>query len=206
MPNPATSLATPVFQPIDENGDVYINGQLETYLSGTSTPLAVFQDSGLTQAHQNPVVMDAAGRAIIFLGPSLYKFVMKDNAGVVQWTVDPVGDLAQINFATFSQQSTEGSKGVATGYEILQDDHLVTVDSGPGPATVNLHRANIDRIPLVVKNIGANTVTIAAFAGDNIDTAATFVLPAAAGAVRPTVVLLADGTVTWYVEASHKVP
>lgn len=69
-------------------------GKVETYVAGTSTPLATYPTYAdalaLTNANANPVILDAQGEAEIWCLPSLYKIILKDSAGVTQWTRDNV--------------------------------------------------------------------------------------------------------------------
>lgn len=82
---------SPVFTGFDANGDPLSGGLLSTFLAGTSTPAATYTDVGLTVANANPVVLDSAGRAVLFLtaGQS-YKFVLKNAAGATQWSQDNI--------------------------------------------------------------------------------------------------------------------
>jgi len=79
------------WQGFDDNGDPLDSGLLYTYVAGTSTPLAVYSDVGLTTPHANPVVLDAAGRKTIYLTPATaHKFILKTSAGVTIKTQDNV--------------------------------------------------------------------------------------------------------------------
>lgn len=82
---------TPNEQFYDGAGNPMAGGQLFFFASGTSTPQNTFNDSGLTIANPNPVVLDSAGRAgSIFLGSNAYKVVLQDSLGNLIWTFDPV--------------------------------------------------------------------------------------------------------------------
>ena len=61
----------------DDNGEPLAGGKLYTYESGTTTPKATYTDNTGGTPNANPVVLDAYGRATIFLDGS-YKFVLKD--------------------------------------------------------------------------------------------------------------------------------
>lgn len=78
----------------DSNGNPLAGGCLFTYSAGTSTPLATYIDNtGLFQ-NSNPVVLDSAGFANVWLTASAYKFVLFSAGGVncasgsQQWTLD----------------------------------------------------------------------------------------------------------------------
>lgn len=86
---------TPNEQFYDGAGNPMAGGQLFFFASGTSTPQNTFNDSGLTIANPNPVVLDSAGRAgSIFLGSNAYKVVLQDSLGNLIWTFDPVASPA----------------------------------------------------------------------------------------------------------------
>ena len=66
----------------DDTGEPLANGELYAYVAGTSTPQATYSDQGGGSANTNPVVLDSAGRAAVWLdNASSYKFVLKDSEG-----------------------------------------------------------------------------------------------------------------------------
>lgn len=68
-----------------------VGGLLYSYIAGTTTPQATYTDeTGLTP-NTNPVVLDSTGSAEVWLNPALaYKFILRDSAGNLQFTVDDV--------------------------------------------------------------------------------------------------------------------
>lgn len=79
----------------DANGNPLAGGKLQSYVAGTTTPLATYTDEGGLTPNANPVILDANGEANIWVNPTLdYKFVLKDSADVVLWTVDNVASGA----------------------------------------------------------------------------------------------------------------
>jgi hypothetical protein len=94
MPN----YLSPVFndQTIDAAGNPLVNGRVETYIAGTSTPLASFTTQNGTTQQANPIILNSRGEATnpIWLGAGqLYKFILKDAAGVTLRTIDNVGGV-----------------------------------------------------------------------------------------------------------------
>src|SRR4030042_565760 len=65
-----------VSQFFTDSGDPAAGHKLFTYTAGTSTKLATYSNSALTIANTNPIILDAAGCATIFLSASTYKFVL----------------------------------------------------------------------------------------------------------------------------------
>lgn len=101
---------TPKFEGVDNAGKPLPLGQLFTYEAGTTTPLASYTDQSGTTENTNPVILDAAGRANVWLAPNvLYKLVLKDKNGITIWTQDlfSVGDPA---FPSILGQSSGASK------------------------------------------------------------------------------------------------
>jgi hypothetical protein len=80
----------PIFTGLDSDGNPLSGGKLFAYAAGTTTPQDTYTSSALTSANANPVVLDSAGRATIFLSSSAYKFTLKTSADVTVWTVDNV--------------------------------------------------------------------------------------------------------------------
>lgn len=80
----------PIFTGLDSNGDPLSGGKLYAYSAGTTTPRDTYTSSALTTPNANPVILDAAGRATVFLASDAYKFVCKTSADVTVWTVDNV--------------------------------------------------------------------------------------------------------------------
>lgn len=72
------------FQAIDADGHPYAGGTLATYVPGTSTPKSTWQDEGLSALNTNPIILDSAGRCIIW-GDGLYRTILRDAAGNLIW-------------------------------------------------------------------------------------------------------------------------
>jgi len=86
----ATISPVPFLQFIDANGNPLSGGKLYTYAAGTTTPLATYTTYAGTVSNANPVIMDAAGRASVWLGAGSYKFVLKDSTDVLIYTTDNI--------------------------------------------------------------------------------------------------------------------
>jgi hypothetical protein len=97
---------------LDDDGAILAGGKLYVYLAGTSTPTDTYTQSDLDPAHKNanPVVLDSAGRATVYLDPSItYKFVMKDADNVTLWTNDNVPGIIPITAPTTFERDGIGT-------------------------------------------------------------------------------------------------
>jgi hypothetical protein len=81
-------------QLLDNNGRPIAGGCVFTYVSGTTTPLASYSDAAGMVLNANPVILDSAGRARIFLTAAAYtlKLVTQGGvncaSGVAVWTIE----------------------------------------------------------------------------------------------------------------------
>lgn len=73
-------------QYFDDNGVPLVGGLLYTYAAGTVNNKATYSDAEGTTANANPIVLDSAGRAHIYLESGAYDFVLKDSAENTIWT------------------------------------------------------------------------------------------------------------------------
>jgi hypothetical protein len=64
----------------DANGNPLSGGLVHTYVAGTTTPAATWQDIAEATPNSNPVVLDAAGSCLLF-GNGSYSFAVTDSAG-----------------------------------------------------------------------------------------------------------------------------
>jgi hypothetical protein len=90
-------LQPPEFQAVDSDGHPYAGGTINTYIPGTDTPKDTWTNHEGTALNSNPIILDAAGRAIIF-GSGEYRFVLRDADGNLvydQWTSSIVSDAMQ---------------------------------------------------------------------------------------------------------------
>jgi hypothetical protein len=82
-------VALPQF--FDNAGNPLSGGKVFTYAAGTLTPLASYTDRGGGTPNSNPVVLDSAGRADIWLSTNVaYKLIVKDSTEAT--TYDSVDD------------------------------------------------------------------------------------------------------------------
>jgi hypothetical protein len=87
-----TFLPAPVLRAVDASGDPISGAQLQFYLTGTTTPAAVYTSPALTTALSNPVVADAGGLFVpIYVDPTVtYRAQLLDASGNLIRDIDPV--------------------------------------------------------------------------------------------------------------------
>ena len=108
----------------DTNGNPLVAGKLFTYLAGTTTPVATYTDVGLSVANANPIILDAAGRCVIYLSPGAsYKYVLQDSTGAAVWTQD---NISAVPAASGAQDDT------GTAGEALTAGQAVYLSDGSG--------------------------------------------------------------------------
>lgn len=88
------ALNSPVIRFQDNNGKPLAGGKLFSYQAGTTTPLATYKDSTTSAVNTNPVILDSTGSASVFLGNNVYKLVLQNSTGTVQWTADNIAQNA----------------------------------------------------------------------------------------------------------------
>lgn len=142
----ANPLIFPRFRALDANGAPLAGGLLYTYAAGTTTPQPTYTDSSGSIANSNPVVLDAAGYADVWLSSTLgnYKFVLQNASAVVQWTVDnfpPSGGGSSGSNAGAQDQDPGGRLTLTAGVPVTTSD--VT-----GAATVYYAPYKHDQVPL----------------------------------------------------------
>ena len=87
----ATLQSLPYWQVLDDTGLPASGALIYAYYVGTSTPRDTYTTYQGTIPSAWPVVCDSEGRAVIFLGAGLYKFVITDSLSNILETIDGVG-------------------------------------------------------------------------------------------------------------------
>jgi len=140
----AVILSAPYSQFFDDNGDPLNGGKVYTYAAGTTTPKATFTDAGGGTQAANPIELDSAGRAAIWVNGA-YKFTVTDALGTPIRTVDNV---------TVSGSSSSVPFAIAGGTV-----DAITADFSPDLSLT-------DGLLVEVRALGANTSTTPTFAPD----------------------------------------
>lgn len=117
----------------DANGNAASGAKAYTYTKDTTTPLAVYTDSGLGTPTANPYVANAGGQFEFYLDNSLsYTILIKDSAGAI--TLFEVDSVADSDTFLIVQDATASS--VATADTLFGWDS----DGNPQAYTVTLAR------------------------------------------------------------------
>lgn len=122
---------------VDASGQPCSSCTLQSFAAGTTTPVATYVDSLGISTNTNPIVLDAAGGANIWLANSAYKFILKTAAGATIWSVDQVkggGGLGGVcGPAGAVQIANSGVNGLTCDATIIINttNHTLTVGTLP---------------------------------------------------------------------------
>lgn len=171
------------FQEFDNNGEPLAGGLLYTYEAGTSTPKATFTDASGAVQNTNPIVLDASGRADVWLEDGAYKFVLNTSADVL---VKEVDDIVGGQTGGFGSTVLE----VSTNTNITEtnaNNHIVTTSG----VTLSLDAAATLGAGFVfsVQNTSASDTTIDPNLTEQINNASTLVLTQ-----NESAIVFCDGT------------
>jgi hypothetical protein len=105
-------LAQPVFRAVDASGAPMAGAQLQFYLTGTTTPAAVYSSAALSTPLSNPVAADSGGLfAPMWLDPTVtYRVQLLTAAGALVQDIDPVAE--SVVEATQAQVNAGSATGV----------------------------------------------------------------------------------------------
>lgn len=172
------------FQELDDNGNLLDGGLLYTYEAGTTTPKVTYTDSNESTANANPVVLDASGRADIWLGTGAYKFILKTSADVLVKEVDNiVGEASNVFGATVTNVSTN------TAVTEIYKNGVINCTAALTLSLIDVATAE-EGFLFTVKNSSSGQVTIDPDASETINGAATFILEAG-----ESIIVVCNGTV-----------
>jgi hypothetical protein len=174
---PVTPIANPHVTFVNGSGAPCAGCKLSTYAAGTTTPLATYTDATGASQNTNPITLDAAGGAQIWLGSNSYKFILKDALGTTIWTVDQVnaGNLFPCGPANAIQAANSAVNGLTCDSQI----------------TINTTTHTITAHAIITSSILVNGVTIGALGSHttwNFDTTTPATAAASLGLVAGTVI------------------
>jgi hypothetical protein len=206
----ASIMTEPKIQFIDGNGEPLGGGLIYTYEASTALYKETWKDYGKFEANTNPVELDSAGRASIWLEGS-YKIIVSDKNDVVIYTMDNVKSVSDINLdgltATVDDLNSTTTTAITTtlNYNVTVSDRgkNILVNAVSTPLDVNLLSALTagNKFKITIKKIdkSPNIVSIKTENAQYIDGVLdTFLLYS----YNDFVELLSDGS-NWHVVASQ---
>jgi hypothetical protein len=128
---------TPKLQFFGTDGLPLVGGKLFTYAAGTTTPLATYTDNTESTFNTNPVILDSAGQANVWLpDTTAYKYILRDANNAPLFTVDYVAVPVSVNsFASPPAIGTDNpNAGTFTNLNVID---LLTLES-TGAAILNV--------------------------------------------------------------------
>jgi hypothetical protein len=141
----ATQLVNPKIQFDDDNGDPCSGCQVFFYETGTATKQDTFTDAGGGTPNANPVVLDSAGQASIWLNEGdQYRVILapsSDSDPPVSpiWTVDNIDSIMTLTIATDSIFLVQHTAAGLHSYRLLSEfDDLADAVSEIGATNTEL--------------------------------------------------------------------
>lgn len=139
---------------LDINGDPLSGGKVYFYVPNTGTPANTWSDPGLTTVNTNPVILDQAGRAVIW-GNIQYREVVQDQFGNTQWDRVTSGLASEIDGAlTVNGNSTLNGTLTVNGDETVNGNFTAT---GNGVIDGSLH---VNNGVLVANGLTADNIRV----------------------------------------------
>lgn len=163
------------FQLLDNNGDPLSGGKLYTYDAGTTTPKTTYTSEDESAANTNPIILDANGRADVWLAEGEYKFVLTDSADNTIDTIDNVQGNAANSIVSYD---------ISANTNIVSSYNFARI-YGTSTFTISLLPAADaeDGFEFYVFNEGAGSITIDPDGSELINGASTLVLTAGQWAI-----------------------
>lgn len=160
------------WQELDNDGDPLAGGKVYSYEAGTTTPKDTYTDSTGNVANANPIILDSAGRAAVWLGDGGYKFILKDSGDVTIRTVDNTGGTSDTAFAGTVNDLTDNTS-ITTVYK----NSALICDGTFSLSLLPVSEAG-EGFYFIARNNGTGVITIDPNASETIDGAATITIGA----------------------------
>jgi hypothetical protein len=159
----------------DSSGRPLAGGKLCTYAAGTTNPLSTYSEYTLNVANTNPITLDSAGQAVVYLAPLSYKFVLHaassstvcPASGVVIKTQDNItNDYNRILSNVEIDHLTIGNTGTSTlafrwaATASVADGGTITHGAGDRPTAVLCTTSTAQEMCSITA-MGTTTFTVA---------------------------------------------
>lgn len=188
---------------IDANGNPYSGGKIYTYLAGTTTPAATYQDSLSATPNTNPIILDSEGRtpySVWFTDDVVYKYAVTDSAGTPVYTEDNVSGINDFVVPTVSEwvaTTFTCTYSSATVFTVSGSDQTSTLHVGRRLKITASNGTNPVYATITVSSYAASTTTITYVVDSGtVNNAAILVYYGLLSSVNPAVpkVVLPDGS------------
>ncbi len=188
---------------IDANGNPYSGGKIYTYLAGTTTPAATYQDSLSASLNTNPIILDSEGRtpySVWFTDDIVYKYAVTDSAGTPVYTEDNVSGINDFVTPTVSEwvaTTFTCTYSSATVFTVSGSDQTATLHVGRRLKITASNGTNPVYATITVSSYAASTTTITYVVDSGtVNNAAILVYYGLLSSVNPAVpkVALPDGS------------
>lgn len=147
---------------------VLAGGKINTYAAGTATPTPTFTDATGTIPNANPIILDASGRSpneIWFTAGQAYKFVITDSLGVVQFTLDNLPGINDVNLSKLIYTGPSGAtESVASAIAALPGQNYIlngnfdaAFNIGPVALPITGDASSVDLWAVFQNNVSAGT-------------------------------------------------
>lgn len=166
-----SKLAPFVFwQSFDDDGNPLSGGKVYTYDAGTTTNKETYTNSSESAQNANPIILDADGRADIWLASGAYKFIIKDANDVLIDEVDNItGDASNVFGSSVVDIST--NTNIVSSYE----NAVINCTASVTLSLLDAATAE-EGFVFTVKNSSSGNVTIDPDGSELIDGNATLTL------------------------------
>lgn len=142
----AQPLATPYSYFADANGAPLAGGKIYTYAAGTTTQQNSYTDSTATIPLSNPVILDSAGRATIWLS-GFYKIVVTDANNVTISTTDNItalGSTGDMNKSVYDPNNIQEQLVGLSAVQTLSNKTFtapITTGASSAPPNFEVYRS-----------------------------------------------------------------
>lgn len=146
MANTGTTIPGIPPQYFTDSGAPAASYRIFSYLSGTTTKTPTYTDVGISVANTNPIVLDAAGRATIFLAQGVaYKFVFAapgsdDPPSSPVWTRDNISAIPPAGSSADTDVSGTAGENLSAG------DAVYLADGTGGTTTGRWYKTDADAV------------------------------------------------------------
>lgn len=127
---------------LDADGNPLAGGEVYFYVPNTTTPKDTWQDADQATLNTNPVVLDSAGRAIIY-GSGTYRQIVKDSLGNTIWDQETADTASSTSTAwggtsggTANVQTVVAATYVGTNGQLLE---FISGFTNTASTTVNVN-------------------------------------------------------------------